>query len=60
MEKIKKVNAFKDAIHKICKEHGFCIEHEDFHGAFIIEKYKSSKDFEWFDAAQIGESIDYP
>jgi len=52
-----KVDAFLADIHEICKKHGFCIEHEDQHGGFIIEQYDSEKDFEWLGAAAIGMTI---
>jgi len=52
-----KVDAFLADIHEVCKKHRLCIEHEDNQGGFIIEKYKSEKDFEWLDAASIGRTI---
>lgn len=53
-----KVDAFLAEIHEVCKKHGFCIEHEDSHGGFIVEKYDGDEDFEWLNAASVGKTID--
>ncbi len=52
-----RMDSFLSEIHELCKKHGFCIEHEDTHGAFVVEQYNDDKDFEWLDNANIGESI---
>ena len=33
-----KIDAFVADIVKVCKRHGFCLGHEDHHGAFTVEK----------------------
>jgi len=53
-----KVDAFLAEVHEVCKKHGFCIEHEDSQGGFIIEKYNDEKDFEWLGYASVGKTID--
>lgn len=32
-----KVDAFLADVLEVCRKHGFCIAHEDGHGAFIVE-----------------------
>ena len=54
----KLVDAFLNEVHAVCKKHGFCIEHEDSHGGFLIEKYDDEKDFEWLGNASVGKTID--
>lgn len=33
------IDAFVDAIHEVYKKHGYCIEHEDYQGSFLISDY---------------------
>ncbi len=54
----KKVDDFLSELHDLYKKHNLCIEHEDNHGAFIIEKYDNEKDFEWLNNAFIGKTVD--
>lgn len=46
----KKVDAFLEEIKSICEKHGFSISHEDWQGAFIIEKYDENN-IDWLLAA---------
>ncbi len=47
----KQVQEFKREIIELCKKHGFSIEHEDHHGAFIIRDFNASAE-EWFNQAR--------
>lgn len=48
--KADKIERFKAAILKVCREYDLSISHEDGHGSFLIEEYSSSCDA-WFNAA---------
>ncbi len=54
----KRVDAFLDEVHQVCKKHGFCIETDDCQGGFVIERYDDEKDFEWLGYASVGTTID--
>lgn len=51
------VDLFLREIDKVCKKHGYCIEHEDTQGAFIIEKLSKDHDTGWLMDASIGTTI---
>ena len=47
------IDAFLEAIERLCEEHHFSISHEDGQGAFIIEAYEA-KNIEWLNDAHDG------
>lgn len=46
VEMPKEMEDFLNDIESVCKKHGLSISHEDYHGAFLIEKY-SEENIEW-------------
>jgi hypothetical protein len=50
-ERSKEALDFIKAVDKVCVEHGFAIEHEDSHGAFIVRRYNDESDRYWFQQA---------
>ncbi len=48
----KKIDLFLKEIVKVSKKHGFSISHEDFQGAFIIEKI-SDENIDWIENSHI-------
>ena len=44
----KKLDEFLDELAELCDEYGYCIEHEDLHGGFIISR---GTDHSWIMAA---------
>jgi hypothetical protein len=55
-----RVDAFLNEIKQVCLRHSMTIEHEDGHGAFVIEICKGDEDLDWLMAADIGHSFDGP
>ena len=49
-----KVNGFVEALLRLEKEHGFCVAHEDVHGAFVIVPY-SEVGARWMAAAHMSD-----
>lgn len=45
-----KVEAFKEAIAQVCREHGLSISHEDQHGAFLVDNWSKVLEGWWLDA----------
>ncbi len=45
-----KIDEFLLEVIAVCKKHGFSINHEDMHGAFVIEDYDDAYD-EWLKEA---------
>lgn len=52
-----KVRSFINDITKVCEKYNLMIEHEDHHGAFIIEKFNKEDHEYWFCEAMIGDTL---
>lgn len=50
IETPREMQAFLNEIVEVCKRHGLSISHEDYHGAFIIERY-CEDNIEWLTSA---------
>jgi FAD/FMN-containing dehydrogenase len=46
IERIKRVDDFFDEVEAVCKKYGYSISHEDYHGAFVIQKFEQDN-IEW-------------
>jgi hypothetical protein len=51
-----KIDAFMAEIEAVCRKHDLCISHQDFQGAFIIQKCNEDT-LDWLKGAEDGTSL---